>query len=360
VNEYGRLLAELAAPRLVGSPHHARVRELLRAELARRGYVVLEHQFPVAPPGRLAGLMYAGGVLVWGSIAVALLGAPSPRGAVSTLLAGLLVGGLVLLARGRGRAEVGVNLIGVRPRGRVLVWLAAHYDSKGQPLSMATRLLAVGVAVAGVVGLALVATARLAGGEWSRPVELVLAAPALVGGLLLLQNRATNRSPGAVDNASALATVLAIVDRLPPDAPLGVVFPDAEEYGLLGASALARERANLFAGTAVLNLDGIDGGGTTLCVAHRAGPTVDAVAAGLGARRPRFLPVVVDGRALARVAGECATIMRGGWRTAAVVHTARDTAERLTLEGVSQVSAAVAGVLGSRLPLDDGLRGARR
>ena len=360
MNEYRRVLAELAAPRLVGSPHHARVRELLRAELARRGYVVLEHQFPVVPPGRLAGPVYAGGALVWGSIAVALLGAPPTRAAASMLLAGLLVGGLVFLVRGRGAASVGVNLIGVRPRARVMVWLAAHYDSKGQPLSMATRLLAVGVAVAGVVGLALVAAARFAGVEWGRPVELLLAAPALVGGLLLLQNRATNGSPGAVDNASALATVLAIVDRLPPDAPVGVLFPDAEEYGLLGASALARERANLFAGTTVLNLDGIDDGGTTLCVAHRVGPTVDAVAAGLGARRPRFLPVVVDGWAFARVARECATIMRGGWRTAAVVHTPRDTADRLTLEGVREVSAAVAGVLTSLRPRTDGLGDARR
>jgi len=334
VNEYRRVLAELAAPRLVGSPHHARVRELLRAELARRGYVVLEHQFPVVPPGRLAGPVYAGGALVWGSIAVALLGAPPTRAAASMLLAGLLVGGLVFLVRGRGAASVGVNLIGVRPRARVMVWLAAHYDSKGQPLSMATRLLAVGVAVAGVVGLALVAAARFAGVEWGRPVELLLAAPALVGGLLLLQNRATNGSPGAVDNASALATVLAIVDRLPPDAPVGVLFPDAEEYGLLGASALARERANLFAGTTVLNLDGIDDGGTT--------------------------PVVVDGWAFARVARECATIMRGGWRTAAVVHTPRDTADRLTLEGVREVSAAVAGVLTSLRPRTDGLGDARR
>ena len=360
MNEYRRVLADLAAPRLVGSPHHARARELLRAELDRRGYVVLEHQFPVVPPGRLAGPIYAGGALVWASITVALLGASSAHAAAGMLLAALLVGGVVRVARGMGAAAVGVNLIGVRARARVAVWLAAHYDSKGQPLSMATRLLGVGVAVIGALALVLVAAARLTGAEWSRPVELLLAAPALAGGLLLLQNRATNGSPGAVDNASALVTVLAILDRLPGDAPVGVLFPDAEEYGLLGASALARERANLFDGTVVLNLDGIDDDGSTLCVAHRAGPTVDAVATGLGARRRRFLPVVVDGWAFAGVARECATIMRGGWRTAAVVHTARDTADRLTLEGVRAVSAAVAAVLGTVSAVTGGLGAAQR
>ena len=71
-----------------------------------------------------------------------------------------------------------------------------------------------------------------------------------------------------------------------------------------------------------------------------------------GARRRRFLPVVVDGSALAPVARECATIMRGDWRTAALVHTPRDTAARLTLEGVGSVAMAVGDVLGSAPSVD--------
>ena len=345
---YRQLLDDVAAPRLVGSPHHARTREVLRRELTRRGYKILEHHFPVIPPGRLAGPLYAGGALVWAAVGVVLLGTGPRVTAAGAALAALLVVGFVLRARGTGPALVGVNLIGVRPRGRVTVWLAAHYDSKGQPLSMLLRLVAVALAVAGALGLATVAALRL-GEAASRPAELLLAAPALVAGLLLLQNRATNTSPGAVDNATALAAVFAIVDRLPPDAPVGVVFPDAEEYGLLGARALVRERANLFEGAAVLNLDGIDDRGAILCLTHRAGPTVDAVAAALRAGRPRFLPVVVDGWALARAARECATIMRGDWRTTALVHTRRDRAERLTLEGVREVAAAIAGVLQTRV-----------
>jgi len=351
VTDYHRLLAELAAPRLTGSPRHARTREALRAELERRGYVVLEHAFPVRLPGRLAGARYAAGALLWASASAALARGVPALGGVSVALAALLVLGVALLGR-RARPEslVGVNLIGVRPRARVTVWVAAHYDSKGQPLSMLWRLAGAVTAVVGTVTLGVVVAAWVSGVRWSRPTELFLLVPGVVGGLALLQNRATNSSPGAVDNASALVTALAVLDRLPATAAVGVLFPDAEEYGLLGARALARERANLFAGTALLNLDGIDDRGPTLCVVHRGGPLVDAVAAALGARRRRWMPVVVDGSAFAPVTRECATIMRGDWRTAAVVHTARDTVDRLTLSGCDRVATGLAQALEGLLP----------
>ncbi len=326
---YRRLLQELSVPRLVGSAAHARVRERLKQELSARGYVVLEHAFPVRPPGRLRGPLYGGALLAWLSFATLV---PS--------LAVRVAGGVVLLLAVlfplRSTATNGVNLIGVRPRTRVAVWLAAHYDSKGQPISMALRLTAVALAVVGVVGL---------GGVWAGRMSPTFVIPGLLGGLLLLFNRATNGSPGALDNASALVTVLAVVDQLPAEAAVGVLFPDAEEYGLIGSRALVRERANLLADTAVLNLDGIDDRETTRCVMHRSGPTVDAVAAALGAKTRRFLPIVVDGWEFARVARECLTVMRGDWQTARVVHTPRDTADRLTFAGGEQVAGRIAAAL---------------
>ena len=124
-----------------------------------------------------------------------------------------------------------------------------------------------------------------------------------------------------------------------------MIFPDAEEYGLLGARALVRERANLLADTTIVNFDGIDDRGTTIALMHRGGATVDRVARALEARRARWLPVVVDGLALAPTARECVTIMRGDWGTARVVHTPRDIAARLTLDGARRVAGAVAAAL---------------
>lgn len=285
------LLAELAVPRLTGTPGNAHVREVLKRELAARGFVVLEQRFLARPRRPL-----------WGR-----------------------------------PATEAVNLIAVRPRARVAAWLVAHHDSKGQPASMALRAALVGGAV-----LALVAGgAAMAGG-----VGALALAPALtLAAAFLALNRVTDHSAGAVDNAAALIAALATLDALPAAAPVGVIFPDAEEFGLEGARALVRERANLLVDTVVINLDGIDDGGTTRVLVHRPGPASAAVAAALGVRGTRRLPVVVDGMVLGAVARECMTVLRGDWRTARRVHTPGDTADRLTLVGARDVARGLASVL---------------
>lgn len=295
------LLEEISVSRLVGTRRHAAVREILKRELAARGFVVMEQQFLARPQ-----------LPLWG----------------------------------RAPADA-VNLIAVRPRARITTWLVAHYDSKGQAISMATRLL---LAAACLVGCLVAVAALLAGGP-----ALVLALPVALASLFVGLGRVAGGSPGAVDNGSGVVTVLATVDALPPDAAVGIVFTDAEEQGLLGARTLVRERANLLADTTVINFDGIDDHGRTIAFVHRGGPIVDEIVRSLGARRARLLPVLVDGLALAPAARECMTIMRGDWGTARVVHTPRDTAGRLTLKGVQLVAAAVADVLRDAPTLKGGL-----
>ena len=233
----------------------------------------------------------------------------------------------------------GVNVIGRRPTAqppnRPKVWLAAHYDSKGQPISMATRTL-------GALALAL--------GALATPAAIVPALLLLfVGIAILARNRVTDRSTGALDNVTGLVAILAILDTLPRGADVGVLFLDAEEYGLVGARALVAERPDLLQDGAVINFDSLDDRGGCITVLHRPGPLGQAVAAELGGIRGRWVPVVVDGIALARgPVRECVTIMKGDWGSARVVHTPRDTADRLTLDAVRQVAAGVARVLPAR------------
>jgi hypothetical protein len=299
VTDYRALLAAIAVPRRSTTPANQRVRDVLKRELAARGFVVMEHRF---------------------------------------------TGRSLLHRYGRAPLE-GVNLIGVRPRARVSVWLAAHYDSKGQPLSMATRLAAAGLATLGALELVALAARAVLGSLHTGVPDVVIGAAGAAGILALAANRVTDHSAGAVDNAAGVVAVLATVDALPRDAGVGVLFPDAEEYGLLGARALARERANLLGDTCIVNFDGVDDRGSTIAFIHRSGPAVERVAAALDARRARWLPVLVDGLALSGAAREAVTIMRGDWRTAMIVHTPRDSAERLTLEGVRRVAAGVAAAL---------------
>jgi len=299
VTDYRALLAELAVPRLAGTPPAGQVREALKRELAARGFVVMEQRFTARS----------------------------------------------LLHRLARVPLSGVNLIAVRPRTRVATWLVAHYDAKGQPLSMAARLAAAALAAVGVAELLGLALRALLGTAHPGMVDGVLVGTGAAGAALLARNRVTDRSAGAVDNAAGMVAALATVDALPPEAPIGVILPDAEEYGLLGARALVGERANLLADTIVVNFDGIDDRGTTIALIHRDGATVQRVARALGARRARWLPVVVDGLVLGATARECVTIMRGDWSTARVVHTMRDAPARLTLAGARQVAQAVASAL---------------
>ena len=286
MTDYALLFRELAVPRLVGTPNHRTVREVLKRELAARGFSVEEHAFSGRP-------------------ARALLGTPK------------LISGINLIAQ----------------RGRSAVWLVAHYDSKGQPVSMWARLVGFLALVIGLVWL------PFAGGEtW-------FVIPLAMGLSVLLLNRVTDKSAGAVDNATALVTVVMTLDQLPRDAPVGVIFPDAEEYGLVGARALRAERGELFTEAAVINLDGIDDVGGPVAFLHRPGRIGAAVADALHAWRPRWLPVIVDGMALAQVSRECVTIMKGNAETMTIVHTPRDTVARVRLDGAASVAAGLARVL---------------
>jgi len=288
VTDYGLLFRELAVPRLVGTPNHQKVREVLKRELRARGFAVEEHAFSGRP-------------------ARALLGTPS------------LVHGINLIAPP------------IRPSAHPPVWLVAHYDSKGQPISMAMRLIGFGMLVVGVLALLIALI----------PALVMLAAALLI----VSQNRVTDHSPGALDNATGLVTIFMTLDQLPREASVGVMFPDAEEYGLVGARALAADHVARFTDAAVVNLDSLDDAGRVTAFLHRAGGVGAGVAEALHARRWRWLPVIVDGIALAPATRECVTIMKGNWSTMRIVHRLSDTTGRVRLDGAALVAAGLARVL---------------
>src|SRR5260370_34282123 len=127
---------------------------------------------------------------------------------------------------------------------------------------MAARLGAAALAGLGVVELLGLLARGLLGPVHVGVPDALLCAGGGLGVLVLLgTSRATDRSPGAVDNGTGVVAVLATVDALPPEAGGGGLFPDADEYGLVGRPALVREPAPPPAPTDVLNFPRCDAHG---------------------------------------------------------------------------------------------------
>jgi peptidase M28-like protein len=344
MSDAGALLPELAVPRLTGTPAHAAVRDMLTRELEDRGLhvEVVPFEASAGPLERTARAMELVGFAALFFMSGAIAAQPG-RGAKLALLP---LGLAIVVARSRyskAPTALGANLVATPSDGRARVWLVAHYDSKSQRFSMATRLI--GVASLALQVPALIALAALMAAGVTDMALALLTLPALAGGALLGLADLKNRSPGAVDNASGVIAVLATIDRLSRGQGVGICFTDAEEWGLQGALALVRTRPELFRDAAVVNFDGLDDRGGTLLFAHRSGPLVARLASTAGVRARRWFPALVDGVAFARVARECVTIMRGNWGTARRIHTPRDDAASLRLDGVRRAAAVVADAL---------------
>ena len=114
------------------------------------------------------------------------------------------------------------------------------------------------------------------------------------------------------------------------------------------------------AGEAFVNFDGIDNRGLFNVMAHRGGgpprsapgdglpPRVQAAlrARGQGVRRmPLPLGIFVDGSVLAAGGIPGATVSRGDWRTLQVVHTERDTPDRMDVSSALEAGRAAADAI---------------
>ncbi len=341
-----RVLA--ARPRLSGTQPLARARDACATRLRELGFTVAERPFRYSTlPARfgmpvvgLASIVLLTGV----ELAADRLGPSAAAG-----LALVALGGILSLARwltGRGALSLdaacvyGANLE-ARRGGEPHVWLVAHLDSKSQRYPLAVRVAGAWLTML-TWGLLLITSAAAAAG-YSWPHRWWIWAAGVAGGGLLALASAGNESPGAVDNASGVAAVLAAAERLGAAAPLGVLITDAEEAGLAGAHAWAHRKATGIA----INCDTIDDGGDFMLLTSGRRPGALCAAAGRAARgtgvplRIRRLPqgVLTDGVALARAGWPCATLSRATARTLLRIHTPRDSVEMLAGTGIGPAAA---------------------
>ena len=348
----------LARPRLVGTAAARDVAEEIRHRFEALGFRTRELPFTFSTlPGRY-GLPAAGTVLTATAAAAAWLVAGGRAGpAMGVLLLGLVLATLPLamldaaLRLPWGRLET-ANMLFVRDRPRWIVM--AHRDTKSQPLPTALRTAAIVLALVAWAGLAVLAISAWARDGSAAPGAAVwIAAGGLaVAGTLLALSPTGNGSPGALDNASGLAALLAAAERTPDD--VAYLVTDGEELGLAGARAAADTLPRV---AGIINVDGLDDRGPIRIAEsrrwrHLSGAMATALlndARALGfdvVRRPLPPFVLVDHEPLARAGRPALTVLKGGWRSLLRVHRPADSPDRLDGTGAARVAAVLVTMLG--------------
>ena len=248
------------------------------------------------------------------------------------------------------KRESAVNLEAVRGSPEPRVWLVAHLDSKSQPVPILVRAAGISVlTLVWIAGLA-IAVAQLTGATLAS-AWMPLAAVGLVASLPVLASVVGSASPGALDNASGVATVLCAAAAVPRARALGVLLTSAEELGLAGARAWVGGRSPAIA----INVDGVDDSGalTAMWSGGRPGMLISKLLT--ASRRAvrtvkvrRLLPgILVDAVALADAGWMTVTISRGGIGTLARIHRPRDRASAVRGDGIVVAAELVVALVAS-------------
>ena len=340
------LLRNLAAsPRPTGSDAIAAARARVTSELRAIGLEVRERPFEYsAAAGRWATPLLGATMFLLVALACH-WGAAGHRWAP---LAVLVPGGFVakyvaqwVARHGVLRIPVmrahGVNLEGIPPGAPPRVWLCAHLDTKSQPVPTLVRtaglvLAAIGYNAALVLGILAATGTSVAFGIWAGVTLLTL-----VAAIPVVMSVVTANSPGALDNASGVATVMEAARTLGPT--VGVLITDAEELGLAGARAWATQCGRE---TIVLNCDGVDDRGRTVAILGRhPGAIAGALPANMN-RRATLPGVLTDAVAFADTGIASVTFMRGSLASLARVHSRRDDLAHLRGTGIAEVAGLMA------------------
>jgi hypothetical protein len=347
----GEVLRSIAQPRLVGTAGWLRVRDIIHDRFVRLGYETRELRFGMSTiPGRFA-LSAVGALIALGSMlgAAFLLAGRAGFALIALVGAGELVAIIALVMwraslRMKSGRVIGKNMLFQKPGARPRWILVAHYDSKSQLVPLLLRAPA--GFLAGIAWLFLLAQSLLA-----MAVPIGATAPfaagitGMIAGSLLALSWSDNDSPGALDNASGVATLVGVAERERDNADVAFLLTDAEELGLAGARAVTPALAYA---EGAINVDGVDDHGRFRIFERfgipRAGLAPHLARALLGAAAAHDLPIqrrdvplglLLDHMPIVRAGIPAVTLARGSARTLARIHRPEDDLSRLTGEGVA-------------------------
>jgi Peptidase family M28 len=274
--EHVRVLVEDIGPRPAGSKKEEHAFNYIALQLIRLGYQPEKIPIDFAGPSKLYPFNILGGILL------ALAGLFAQTNPLLTLWIPLVFALLPDIARWeirlRPRTQKSANLVAYSETdsGKPLLILCAHVDSALALPAWGKIFRYFYVHSFDIVQRVayLVATASIISllgfdfpiAFWRAITFLAF----LVGGFFAATDiwkqfgNQTVYSPGAVDNASGVGVLLALAEHystLPPKrVRLGFLFTSAEETGLHGAQAFAKELRKQGGKTAVINFDMVGAG----------------------------------------------------------------------------------------------------
>jgi hypothetical protein len=237
------------------------------------------------------------------------------------------------------------NMFATRPNAVPRYIFMAHLDSKSQPVPLAFRGPAIILALLAWIAFVVFATLGVLDPVWIRgDINTLLGVFAFIAGVLLLFCWTDNRSPGALDNASGVATVLALAESERNRDDVAFLITDAEELGLVGARSIARKLNPVFG---VINIDGIDDEGPIYVLEKFGVPprhiAPHLVASVLQAADAKQIPaqrrnvpfgLMVDHLPIARADLPAVTVMRGSFASLRRVHRPTDSMDNMTGSGI--------------------------
>jgi hypothetical protein len=264
----------------------------------------------------------------------------------------------------QGQTYPTCNVIGrtqnVDPAKPTIVFVA-HYDSKSQSLNMAWRVIFFLLPVLICITLVLETLLNLSGLLILPPIVLKSMISLAVFCLIFqIISRTSNRSLGALDNASGTAILLSLAWQLPTkianQANLIFLATDAEEVGLAGSIHYVKNHCRELQTnrTLVMNFDSISGRGRMLIVGGRRDRFFDAAkffATGFernGVRTCRFsflLGVGLDHIPFGRAGFNAISFIQGVWHSGWRMHSDKDTIEGINepeLDRIADVFAEMA------------------
>lgn len=356
----------IARPRLVGTTEHDKVAEELAARLERWGYRVEREpfEFSTALNALLALVQFVNGVCLMAMVVLRQAWTQTPQLGALIMVVGFAVAGVIgrsisndaVVAPGAtwrerlvyrlGKRYTAGNLVAELPpvqQPRRTLYLVAHYDSKSQRWPLVLRITLYTLLIPGTV-LAIGAAIL------NEPSALtdVFALGAAAASAMLVMLGTGNASPGAIDNASGVGTVLHLAEVLAARTDwrerlrVVVLLPSAEEVGLMGTTAYVKYHAARLQqeNALVLNFDGvgIDGqlqwvGAASSELAHLIQSA--ARAENIPIKRFRFIGALFDHIPFAQRGLDAVSLIAVG-RASRSIHTSHDTIDQLHERGFNQ------------------------